>query len=135
MSLDVEGQTQLGPDRLLGTLRFAGVHLTLDMWDAQALDDVQVIERSLREAASACKATLLDVVLHRFEPCGVTGVAVLAESHISVHTWPEREYAAFDVFTCGQCDPYQAVPVLRDIFNPARVHVTEQKRGMTLETR
>ncbi len=118
-----------------GEVYFAGVHLTLDLWEAANLDDADVIATSLREAALACRARLLEVVVHSFEPYGVTGVAVLAESHISVHTWPERGYAAFDVFTCGRCDPYQAVPVLFRAFRPGRMQISEQKRGLMLETR
>lgn len=118
-----------------GEISFAGVHLMFDLWEAVNLDNADVIAASLREAALACRARLLEVVVHSFEPYGVTGVAVLAESHISVHTWPERGYAAFDVFTCGKCDPYQAVPVLRDAFCPGRMQISEQKRGLTLETR
>ena len=63
-------------------------------------------------------------------PVTWAGVAVLAESHISVHTWPEREYAVFDVFMCGACDPLLALPVLREAFRPDRVTVGEQKRGV-----
>ena len=114
-----------------GDRAYAGIHLLVDFWGASSLDDTAEVERALRAAAAACGATLLHLHLHRFsENGGVSGVAVLAESHISVHTWPEYRYAAFDVFMCGACDPHPAVAVLRRIFRPAREEVGERKRGV-----
>ncbi len=107
-----------------------GTHLLIDLWDARQLDDLAHVEQALRQAAAACGATVLDVKLHSFgETWGVTGVALLSQSHISIHTWPETKFAALDVFMCGPCDPHLAVPVLRAYFAPQRVHVTEQRRG------
>ena len=86
---------------------------------------------ALRDAAEASDATVLHVHVHEFGgEGGISGVAVLAESHISVHTWPELDYAAFDVFMCGQCRPEKAVAVLEEYFSPARAEVSEQKRGL-----
>jgi len=111
-------------------VRFAGAHLLIDLWNAEGLDDVEHIEAALRDAVEACSATLLHVHVHRFSPFGgVSGVAVLAESHISIHTWPECGYAALDVFMCGSCDPHQAVPVLNHAFRPEHMDVCETKRG------
>src|ERR1051325_5025541 len=79
-------------------LTFAGSHLIIDLWEAEGLDDKDRIEKALIDAVKAAGATLLHIHLHAFtEGGGISGVAVLAESHISVHTWPERGYAAFDV--------------------------------------
>lgn len=114
------------------SLFFAGLHLIVELWESVNLDDPDIIGTALRDASNACGATLLDLFLHQFQPCGVTGVAVLAESHISVHTWPERRYAAVDIFTCGRCDPYRAIPVLEHWFHPRRIQLTEQKRGVGL---
>jgi S-adenosylmethionine decarboxylase len=114
-----------------GGLRFAGTHLILDLWQASHLDDIATIEAALRKAAEAAAATLLKIDLHSFAPTGgVTGVAVLAESHISIHTWPERAYAAVDVFMCGNADPHKALDVLRRTFVPGMLTVTEHKRGV-----
>lgn len=110
---------------------YAGRHILVDFWDAANLDDRDLIETALREATEACDATLLHVHLHTFSGNGgVSGVAVLAESHISVHTWPEIGYAAFDIFMCGACDPNRALPVLRRIFQPGRENVDEKLRGL-----
>lgn len=112
-------------------LVYAGSHLIVDLWQANGLDDVALIEQALRRAVDAAKATLLHIHLHKFSPeGGVSGVAVLAESHISIHTWPERGYAALDVFMCGDAEPERAIPVLREAFEPGRVIVSEHKRGV-----
>jgi S-adenosylmethionine decarboxylase len=109
---------------------FAGVHLILDFWGASRLDDLERMEAAFRECVAAANATLLHIHLHCFEPNGgISGVAVLAESHISVHTWPERNYAAFDVFMCGDARPENTIPVLQRAFQPERVLVTEHRRG------
>lgn len=112
-------------------LRFAGTHLLIDLWRARGLDDLELVERALREAVAACGATLLNIYLHHFSPNGgISGVAVLAESHISIHTWPEREFAAIDIFMCGTCDPYQAIPVLRRMLGTDSIQLNEQRRGL-----
>ncbi|HEY8189157.1 MAG TPA: adenosylmethionine decarboxylase, partial [Micavibrio sp.] len=85
---------------------------------------------ALRKSAEACGATVLDITLHSFgEGAGITGVAVLSESHISIHTWPEIGFAALDVFMCGTCDPRKAVPVLQEFFKPGETVVSECRRG------
>jgi S-adenosylmethionine decarboxylase len=112
-------------------LRYAGTHLIIDLWDGEHFDDVGVIELALRRAVRAAGATLLHLHLHEFTAGGgVSGVAVLAESHISIHTWPERGYAAIDVFMCGLAEPHKAVPVLRHVFNARRIAICEQMRGL-----
>ena len=109
---------------------YAGTHLILDLWGAKLLDDLQYMEDAVRRAVVSCKATLLHLHLHHFTPNGgISGVAVLAESHISVHTWPERDFAAFDVFMCGDAEPEKAIGVFKAAFSPERIEVTEQLRG------
>lgn len=111
-------------------MTFAGTHLIVDLWGASRLDDLEHVEEALRQAVAAANATLLHVHLHHFTPNGgISGVAVLAESHISIHTWPERSYAALDVFMCGGADPQKSVPVLDRFFKPARIEVEELRRG------
>jgi S-adenosylmethionine decarboxylase len=111
-------------------VRCAGAHLIVDLYGAERLDDVDHIEATLRRCVDAAGATLLHIHLHHFEPNGgVSGVAVLAESHISIHSWPERNYAALDVFMCGNAEPDRCIPVLRQAFNPGRVAVSELLRG------
>ncbi|NQU69942.1 MAG: adenosylmethionine decarboxylase [Rhodospirillales bacterium] len=112
-------------------LTYAGTHVLVDFWGVSDIDDVEYVAQTLRIAAETCSATVLHVHVHEFPSSGgVSGVAVLAESHITVHTWPEIDYAAFDIFMCGDCDPLLAVPVLRRAFRPERVTVDEQKRGL-----
>src|SRR5258705_1024055 len=107
----------------------AGVHLIIDLHGAEGLDDIDLIEATLRRCVAAARATLLHLHLHHFQPNGVSGVAVLAESHISIHTWPDAGYAALDVFMCGKADPDACVPVLREAFKAERVEVNELLRG------
>lgn len=110
---------------------FAGSHLIVDLWEAEGLDNKDRIEAALLDAVEAADATLLHIHLHKFEPGGgISGVAVLAESHISVHTWPEHGYAAFDIFMCGQAQPRKALSVLKRAFDPKRVVLGEHKRGV-----
>ena len=109
---------------------FAGYHLIVDFWQASYLDDKEYIEKAFREAIESAGACLLFIHLHRFTPYGgLSGVAILAESHISIHTWPERGYAALDVFMCGQARPDKAVESLKRSLRPQSVTVTWVERG------
>jgi len=113
-----------------GDLEYIGSHLILDFWEATGLNNLQLVEKALRDSVIATNATLLHIHLHHFTPNhGITGVAVLAESHITVHTWPERGYAAFDVFMCGDARPEITIPVLKQAFKPGRISVYELLRG------
>lgn len=111
-------------------IEFAGTHLVFDFWGASELDNLKIMEQAMRDSVTAAGATLLHIHLHHFTPNGgISGVAVLAESHISVHTWPERNYAAFDVFMCGDAVPHRAIDVLKSAFCPQKVEVIEHLRG------
>jgi S-adenosylmethionine decarboxylase len=112
-------------------VRCAGVHLIVDLYHARRLDDIGHIEQTLRACVDAAGATLLHIHLHYFEPNGgVSGIAVLAESHISIHSWPEHAYAALDIFMCGDANPNACVPVLRDAFQSKQIAVSEHLRGL-----
>jgi S-adenosylmethionine decarboxylase len=112
---------------------FAGTHLIVDLWHATNLDDLSLVDQALRDAADRAGATLLNIDLHHFSPNGgISGMAVLAESHISIHTWPEISYAAVDVFMCGNAEPHKAIEVLKGVFLPGLVTLAEHKRGVVL---
>jgi S-adenosylmethionine decarboxylase len=113
----------------------AGVHLIIDLHGAEGLNDIDLIDATLRRCVAAARATLLHIHLHHFHPNGVSGVAVLAESHISIHTWPDIGYAALDVFMCGKAEPDACIPILRSAFKARRVAVNELLRGPTTEDR
>ncbi len=113
--------------------RYAGTHLIVDLWGAEGINDLAYVEETLRECVEAAEATLLHIHLHHFTPNdGISGVAVLAESHISIHSWPESGYAALDIFMCGAAKPELAVEVLRQRFKPSHVGVEEHRRGRGL---
>jgi S-adenosylmethionine decarboxylase len=112
-----------------GQTVFAGTHLIIEVVSGTGLDDEARIAQAFRDCVDTCGATLLHIHTHKFSPQGVSGVAVLAESHISVHTWPEIGYGAFDVFMCGDAKPWRAVDVLAAAFDTTDVRVRELKRG------
>lgn len=88
---------------------YEGRHLLADLHGCSGLDDLALVRAALVRAAAAAGATLLDLRLHSFGPGeGVTGVALLAESHISIHSWPEHGYAALDIFMCGATNDLDA---------------------------
>ena len=108
----------------------AGMHIILDVWGVECLSDVNHITTLLRDAAIATNATILDIKVHSFgEDEGVTGIVLLAESHISCHTWPERKFAAFDVFTCGVCDSRKAIDFLLEKLQPEKSEIHTIMRG------
>jgi S-adenosylmethionine decarboxylase len=111
-------------------VRYAGNHLLIDVFGAKGLENIEHIEQTLKRCAEVAGATVLHVHLRRVTPNnGVAGVAVLAESHISAHTWPEANYAAFDVFMCGDTKPERCVEVLMKAFDASDVVVKPVKRG------
>jgi len=98
--------------------------------DRDLLEDVEGVRALLEAAARAAGATVVQSVFHRFSPQGVTGVVVLEESHLSVHTWPETGYAAADLYTCGDCRPEAAHEVLFAGLCAARAEVMQVARGL-----
>ena len=116
---------------ICGQTKYAGIHLLIEAWNSRHLNSLPIIEETLRESVTACEATLLKIDLHEFSPNGgISGVAILQESHISIHTWPEYKYAAIDIFVCGTVDPYKAVPVIKEYLETENLQLTEVKRGI-----
>ena len=111
---------------------YAGTHLIIDLLGGAGLDDESRVQQALRDCAEICGATILHLHTHRFSPQGITGIAVLAESHISVHTWPEIGYGAFDIFMCGDAEPHRALPVLARTFETEDLRVRSLRRGENL---
>ncbi len=112
-------------------MKALGRHLIVEMWDAQNLNSAEALELGLREAVEVIDGTLLDVRVVSFPVHGVTGVAIIAESHIAVHTWPEYGYAAVDIFTCNlEADVQAGIEALAKHLLPARTQVMEVRRGL-----
>ncbi|MBI4496733.1 MAG: adenosylmethionine decarboxylase [Chloroflexi bacterium] len=110
-----------------------GQHLILELWggDSDKLDSLELVEKALVDAVEACGFHLKDLRIYPFSPQGITGVAVLSESHIAIHTWPEYRYAAIDVFTCGEsAEPRRAIPILQSYFQAEHIQVMEVVRGI-----
>ncbi|WP_265564055.1 adenosylmethionine decarboxylase [Sphingomicrobium arenosum] len=109
----------------------AGNHALLDCRGiAHGLDDPAQLERIMREAAEAARARVIAAHFHHFgEGQGVTGMLMLAESHISVHSWPEHGFAAFDIFMCGAADVERAIAVIRHAFADATIERRVIERG------
>lgn len=108
-----------------------GRHLLIELWDAENLDQPQVGEEAIVETVRATGGTLLDTRLIPFPNGGYSGVCIIAESHVTIHTWPEYGYAAVDMFTCGPNMNMEAgVETLKRYFRPQRVEVTDVERGV-----
>ncbi|MFH1612172.1 MAG: adenosylmethionine decarboxylase [bacterium] len=110
-------------------------HLLIELFDCNynAINDVKKVEKVMVEAANIAKATIVKVMFHKFEPLGVSGVVVIAESHFSIHTWPEYKYAAVDLFGCGEKILFdKAIEYIIKNFKPKKVTQLEVKRGIIL---
>lgn len=109
--------------------RFAGIHIVADFWFVRE-PSKRELKRLLLGAAKAAKSTPLEFSLHEFSPQGLTGVLLVGESHLAIHTWPEIGYMALDIFTCGKnVRPRSALAFLKKNLKPKRVVVTELMRG------
>ncbi|MCK4777342.1 MAG: adenosylmethionine decarboxylase [Actinomycetia bacterium] len=108
-----------------------GRHILVEFWNCKSLNSEETAREGLKEAVKAAGATLLALEVHKFEPHGITGIAIIAESHISIHTWPEFDYAAIDIFTCGnKVNPDAAVEALKKYYSPEHVQIVEIRRGI-----
>lgn len=113
-----------------------GRHLLSEFYDCEPniLNNVSLIERVMTEAATVAGATIVQKNFHHFSPYGVSGVVVIAESHLAIHTWPEYGYAAVDLFTCGESvDPIVAYDYLREHLHAKTAFYSELKRGLLNE--
>ncbi|MBV9438433.1 MAG: S-adenosylmethionine decarboxylase proenzyme [Candidatus Eremiobacteraeota bacterium] len=114
-------------------MKALGTHIVCELsgCDAAKLTDVDAVREMMTSAALAANATIMETAFHRFQPHGVSGVVVIAESHLSIHTWPETGYAAMDFYTCGDhTDPWAACEYARIALNAKSMETTEVKRGI-----
>ena len=114
-------------------LKALGTHIVCELsgCDPKALTDVENVHSMMIAAAKAARATIMESAFHRFEPQGVSGTVILAESHLSIHTWPEKGYAAMDFYTCGDhTDPWLACEYAATALSAKRMLTTEFKRGV-----
>lgn len=110
-----------------------GQHVLAEFFecDPNILNNITMVEKLMIEAALECGATIVQKCFHMFNPYGVSGVIIIAESHLAIHTWPELGYAAVDLFTCGdKCDPKVSYEYLKKMFNSKNASYTELKRGI-----
>jgi S-adenosylmethionine decarboxylase len=112
-------------------ITYAGKHLLIDLYGCEHHGSQQEIEQVMKSSCVATGATVLFSYLHPFTGGGVSGAVILAESHQSIHTWPEEKFVSLDIFVCGTCDPYLAVPILSDWFKPAHSSIQMVIRGVT----
>ena len=111
---------------------YLGKHILIELWDCEKslLDDIKTVEALMLEAAKKAKVTIVEKCFHKFSPYGVSGVVVIAESHLAIHTWPEYNYAAVDFFTCNKnCNTDIAIEYLKEGFKSKNYSAKIIKRG------
>jgi S-adenosylmethionine decarboxylase len=114
------------------TMKALGIHLLIEFYSCnrRTIDDRGSLEEIMSQAAAVAGATVLKTAFQDFNPQGVSGVVVIAESHLTIHTWPEHEYAAVDIFTCGtSVDPWKALDFLREHLEAGDFDVRNFDRG------
>jgi len=110
--------------------KYAGIHLIVEFWNGKIIENQAELKKILWRAAKAANNTPLEFVVHKFQPQGITGVVLLAESHIAYHSWPEFHYAAIDIYTCGEkASPRKAIECLKKELRPRKIEIREFKRG------
>lgn len=121
----------LEPDRAVSIAN----QIALDLYDcsSEQFDDIDWVRSVMLEAATIIGATIVETVFHKFAPWGISGVVVISESHIAIHTWPERRFAAVDIFTCSSSMDFNpAVRYLTEAFRSRRPNVRRIPRGERL---
>lgn len=114
-------------------MRSLGRHLMVELFncDSKVLNDVHKVETIMVDAAKHAHARIVDVVFHTFNPHGISGVIVIAESHLAIHTWPEFGFASIDIYTCGtEINPWRAYHYMVKKFKAKSMTAVEMKRGM-----
>lgn len=110
--------------------RYIGIHLIAEFWHGRIIENPKEIEKLLLGAAKQANNTPLDIAVHKFQPQGITGIVLLAESHIAIHSWPEFNYTAIDIYTCGdKSSPAKALEYLKKELQPKKVEIKKIKRG------
>lgn len=126
----MENKVKKGSSALSTNTKHAGTHLIIEFWGGKIIESASEIKRILLETAKESNNTPVGVKIHKFNPHGLTGFVLLAESHISIHTWPELDYVAIDIFSCGKnSQPYKGLDYLKKEFQPRKVKFREIKRG------
>jgi len=113
--------------------QYLGRHILAEFFecDPNVLNNPELVEKYMLQAALECGATVVNKCFHLFAPHGVSGVVIISESHLAIHTWPEYGYAAVDLFTCGeQCDPKVSYEFLKDKFNSRDAKYSQLNRGL-----
>lgn len=117
-------------------MKALGIHLLIELCACSRpkIDNMAYLERVMSEAARVAGAQVLKTSFQNFNPQGVSGVVVIAESHLTIHTWPEHGYAAVDIFTCGtRVDPWKAVEFLKEELEAGSIQVRDFWRGLPEE--
>ena len=116
----------------VAAMKTIGRHLIAEYYgcDTEVIDDLEAIRRALRQAAEAVGATVVGEAFHRYAPQGVSGTLLIAESHLSIHTWPEAGYVAVDIFTCGGLDPRPGFRQLERALGATSARMQEIVRGL-----
>ena len=115
------------------TSKYLGRHILAEFFecDPNILNNPELVEKNMLEAALECGATIVQKCFHLFAPHGVSGVVIISESHLAIHTWPELGYAAVDLFTCGEaCDPKVAYDFLKKAFGAKNTSYSQLNRGI-----
>ena len=115
---------------------YLGRHLLAEFYKCsrETLDDENKISGIMTRAVEISKATIIAPFFHKFSPQGVSGIIVIAESHLAIHTWPEHGYAAVDLFSCGDFDFTGALKYIRDNLNAEKYSILSIKRGTDLNS-
>lgn len=129
VNFDVQNKTNQRGKRTLETM---GRHIIAELWecDFDKLNDMQFIEQTFVDAALKSGAEVREVAFHKFAPQGVSGVVIISESHLTIHSFPEHGYASIDVYTCGDLDPSIAANYIADALNAGTRETLEMPRGM-----